>query len=61
MIIGITGTDGAGKGEKWDGTHFARPCQLVCEVTKKTSDKVYCACKAPGPNQVNMTQLNVAL
>ncbi len=31
MIIGITGTDGAGKGEKWDGvkndlSHSLRGC-----------------------------------
>jgi hypothetical protein len=44
MLIGITGTDGAGKGEKVRGT-FARPCQLVIELEKITSDKVYCACK----------------
>lgn len=32
MIIGITGTDGAG--EKWDGTHFARLIELDYEFTK---------------------------
>ena len=31
IIIGITGTDGAGKGELVRGTN-ARPCQLVCEA-----------------------------
>lgn len=40
MIIGITGTDGAGKGEKaWDA--FARPCQQFCELVNVNSDKVY--------------------
>lgn len=31
ILIGITGTDGAGKGEYVRGT-CARPCQLVCEA-----------------------------
>lgn len=49
MIVGITGTDGTGKGEKvWET--FARPCQLVCELASKTSDKVYSVCKTPVPN-----------
>ncbi len=26
-------------------THFARPCQFVCEYLEQTSDKVYCSCK----------------
>lgn len=34
MIIGITGTEGAGKGEKWAGTHFARLIELDYEFTK---------------------------
>ncbi len=42
MILGITGTDGAGESVR--GTD-ARPCLLVCEVTKQTSDKVYSFCK----------------
>jgi len=50
LLIGITGTDGAGKGEKWDGTHFARPLEILFEATKKNILKVYCACKAPVPN-----------
>ena len=48
MIIGITGTDGAGKGEIVWGT-VARPGQLVSEYLERTSDQVYRACKAPEP------------
>ncbi|GEM_PF-1605520 len=52
MLIGITGTDGAGKGEKvWET--FARSCQLFCESTNKNSDKVYRDCKSPAPNENN--------
>jgi len=48
MLIGITGTDGAGKGEKaWDA--FARPFETVLELANRTIQKVYCACKAPVP------------
>ncbi len=32
-------------GEKWDGTHFARPCQLLCEYLEQSGDKVYSICK----------------
>lgn len=42
MIIGITGTDGAGETVQWT---VARPCQLVCELVSETSDKVYSFCK----------------
>ncbi len=50
MIIGITGTDGAGKGENvWET--FARPCQLFCELAKQSSDTVYSACKVPAPER----------
>lgn len=48
MIIGITGSFGAGKGETVRGT-VARPCQLLCELAIPSSDKVYSACKAPVP------------
>ena len=43
-VIGITGTDGAGKGETVRGT-VARPCQQFFELAKTNSDKVYCSCK----------------
>ena len=44
MIIGITGTDGAGKGETvWETV--ARPCQLFCELAIQNSDTVYRPCK----------------
>jgi len=54
MILGITGTDGAGKGEKVWGT-FARPCQLICERAKQNSDKVYSDCKSPAPSKYKAT------
>ena len=48
MLIGITGTDGAGKGENvWET--FARPCQLILSL-RKMSDKVYCTCKVAVPD-----------
>ena len=56
MIIGITGSFSAGKGETaWEAV--ARPCQLLCELVKQSSDKVYCACKAPvsGSAQLSLT------
>jgi hypothetical protein len=51
MIIGITGTDGAGKGETVQWT-VARPCQPVCTLATQTSDKVYSACKELVPNEI---------
>lgn len=60
MIIGITGTDGAGKGEKvWET--LARPCQHVCEVTKQTGDKVYSTCKVPVPNEIYFEKISLEL
>jgi len=38
VLIAITG-------EKWNGTHFARPCQIFLEFMKRNIDKVYCSCK----------------
>lgn len=55
MIIGITGSFGAGKGETaWEAV--ARPCQLLCELVKQSSDKVYSVCKTPVPvlNQLSL-------
>jgi hypothetical protein len=46
MIIGLTGSFGAGKGEKARGA-IARPCQIFLELSKRNIDKVYSACKAP--------------
>lgn len=42
MLIGITGTDGAGE-TVWETV--ARPCQVFLEVTKRNIDKVYSSCK----------------
>lgn len=51
MLLGITGTDGAGKGETVRGT-VARGCQVVFEVTKKTTDNLNSVCKTPGPERI---------
>jgi hypothetical protein len=32
-----------GQGEKWDGTHFARPFQIVLELANRNIEKVYCS------------------
>ena len=50
MMIGITGTDGAGKGENSlaDCSQGLASCFGACE---QKGDKVYCACKAPVPNE----------
>ena len=59
MLIGITGTDGAGKGEKvWET--FARRCQLSCERANFDSDTVYSAGKAPAPVKQN-TAINFSI
>lgn len=48
MIIGITGSFGAGKGETaWEAV--ARPCQLLGELVRTSSVKVYSTCKVPVP------------
>ena len=53
LLIGITGTDGAGKGETvWETV--ARPLEIFFECAKKNILKVYCACKAPVPTVGNM-------
>ncbi len=44
MLLGITGTDGAGKGEKvWET--FARGCQEFLDFKKRNSDNLNSACK----------------
>ena len=60
MLIGITGSLGGGKGESVRGTD-ARPCQLVCELANKTSDKVYRACKAHVPYEFSFSNLSLTL
>jgi len=48
MLIGLSGTDGAGKGEKaWDA--FARPFEKFLERANRNVQKVYCVCKASVP------------
>jgi hypothetical protein len=34
----------SGGGEKWDGTHCARPCQIFSEDMKENIDRVYRIC-----------------
>ena len=56
MIIGITGTDGAGE-KCWE--HFARGCLVFSKVLQENTDNLYSSCKervsrattAPGQNQ----------
>ena len=44
ILLGITGTDGAGKGENvWDT--FARPFAIFFQTMKKNIQKVYSTCK----------------
>ncbi len=50
IVIGITGTDGAGKGETVRGT-VARGCQLFC----KNSDNLYSSCKERKCPQVSIS------
>ncbi len=45
MIIGITGTLGAGKGEEWVGAHSARPCQIFFEANAEK--KISTRCTVP--------------
>ncbi len=48
MVIGITGTDGSGKGEKvWET--FARGCLIFIELAKINIDNLYRVCKTPVP------------
>ncbi len=48
ILLGITGTDGAGKGENvWDT--FARPFAIFFQTMKKNIQKVYSTCKVPVP------------
>ena len=55
MIIGITGTDGAGE-NVWDT--FARGCLVFCEVMKQNTDNLYCSCKERVRKYVGCTQKN---
>ncbi len=51
MLIGITGTLGAGKGEKaWDA--FARGCQFFLKRAHKKSDNLNSVCKTPAPQKI---------
>ena len=61
MILGITGTDGAGKGEKWDGTHFARGCHMFLEFTKRNIDNLYSVCNTPVPHEFQYSNLNLSI
>jgi len=51
MILGITGTDGAGKGETVWGT-VARGCQIFLELANKNSDNLNSSCKVPVPDNI---------
>jgi hypothetical protein len=48
MIIGITGTLGAGKGEGWVGNHPARGCRYF-RIYEKVSYNLNSDCKSPAP------------
>ncbi len=48
MIIGITGTLGAGKGEEWVGTHSARGCRYF-RIYEKVSYNLNSDSKSPAP------------
>jgi len=56
MIIGITGTDGAGKGETVWGT-VARGCLRFLENANKNRDNLNSICKMPVPKQSYNTLL----
>lgn len=60
MLIGITGTDGSGKGETiWE--IVARGCQIFFEVTKKNIDNLNSVCRTPVPNKILPGYNNVFL
>ena len=50
MILGITGTDGAGKGETVWGT-VARGCLQFLEYANKNSGNLNSVCKTPVPQR----------
>lgn len=52
MIIGITGTDGAGKSENSPVDCSQDLASSFVSVAKQTSDRVHCACKAPVPDHM---------
>ena len=57
MLIGITGTDGAGKGEKVF-THFRK---RLPSIFGENGDNLYSVCKTPAPVMIRINNNNITL